>query len=137
MKEENDRIRTRTKELEDKKRGAKPSDIQVGDIVLVEDDTRIKGQARFRKLKYQVMGEHNGDLRLKCENGSVLMRNLIKVRKYMDEFPTPYLSTIPSQERETRQDEEEMLKNLGENPDEAEVSYLIWNEIKKMRVFKF
>lgn len=88
-------IKMRSKDREDKNRGAKNSDIQVGDIVVVARHMRAKGDAPFAGKEFKVTRKRRGDLELIANDGQKLERNVTQVRKLfkrmqaMDEISTP------------------------------------------------
>lgn len=95
------------KEREDRRRGARQCRIKPGDKVIVERQTRAKGESRFSPTQYTVTNEDNGNLTLSDGSGHVVKRHVTQVRKISEwrkeksdaENPEQY-STI---ERKARQ----------------------------------
>ncbi|XP_053686710.1 uncharacterized protein K02A2.6-like [Sabethes cyaneus] len=80
----NDRDREaklRSKEREDKRRGAKRSAVKPGDTVIIERQLRAKGDSRFDIKRYTVTEENNGSLLLTDEEGRILKRHVSQVKK--------------------------------------------------------
>lgn len=69
------------KHAEDRRRGAQEAKVRVGDTVVVERDTRRKGQTRFRHENFKVTEQRQGDLTLKDINGGQLRRAITKVKR--------------------------------------------------------
>lgn len=66
---------------EDKRRGARNCRVQPGDQVLVEKQTRGKGDPRFSSVKHTVVEENNGSLVLHDEHGQVVKRHVSQTKK--------------------------------------------------------
>lgn len=70
----------KAKDREDKRRGARESRIQVGDMVVVERDNRKKGETKFRHEDWKVTSRRDGDLTMMNDDGVELRRAITKVR---------------------------------------------------------
>lgn len=85
------RSKMSTKEREDKKRGARYSDIEVGDKVYVIRSCRNKGETRFDPTVFTVIVKKHGMLELLSPDGVILKRTVTFVKKITDreaEFET-------------------------------------------------
>lgn len=69
---------------EDAKRGARKCRITPGDTVVVERQSRSKGESRFDPRKYTVTEERNGMLVLSDESGQTLKRHVSQTRQVYD-----------------------------------------------------
>ncbi|XP_062533955.1 uncharacterized protein K02A2.6-like [Armigeres subalbatus] len=69
------------KEREDKRRGARPSRVKPGDVVIVERNMRGKGESRFSPRRYTVTEDRNGSLTLNNDEGQILKRHISQTRK--------------------------------------------------------
>lgn len=70
-----------SKAYEDTRRGATPCKIQPGDVVIVERQSKAKGEARFETTRYTVMQENNGSLLLSDENGRLVRRHVTQTKR--------------------------------------------------------
>lgn len=66
---------------EDKRRGARECRVQPGDVVIVEKQSRGKGDPRFAPTKHTVVEESNGNLVLHDEDGHVVKRHVSQTKK--------------------------------------------------------
>lgn len=66
---------------EDKRRNAKPCNVQPGDTVIVERHLKSKGDTRFNTERYTVVQEDNGSLLLKDEHGNLLRRHVTQTKR--------------------------------------------------------
>ncbi|XP_062558173.1 uncharacterized protein K02A2.6-like [Armigeres subalbatus] len=73
-----------SKRREDARRGAKESKVKPGDTVIVERQTRAKGESRFSSKRYTVMEERNGHLVLCDEDGQQLKRHVSQTKRVRD-----------------------------------------------------
>jgi transposase InsO family protein len=115
MKERNDRIRYRAKEVEDRKRNAKEMEIDVGDTVLISREKKKKTESRLLPAEATVESVRGGDMTLRFAGGQTLDRNVTKVRK-----------VIPSTETLAEDEKMKQIEEVEENsgaylPDRMEV----------------
>lgn len=73
--------KTKAKAREDARRGARQCRIKPGDTVVVERQTRGKGESRFDSRKYTVTEERNGMLVLSDESGQILKRHVSQTKR--------------------------------------------------------
>lgn len=69
------------KKREDERRSARQSRVKPGDRVIIERQTRGKGESRFSSIKYTVMEEKNGTLTLSDGEGHVFKRHITQAKK--------------------------------------------------------
>lgn len=69
------------KQREDSRRGARECRIKPGDTVIVQRQSRSKGQSRFSSNRYTVMKENNGTLILSDADGQTIKRHVTQTRK--------------------------------------------------------
>ncbi|XP_039441440.1 uncharacterized protein LOC120422132 [Culex pipiens pallens] len=82
----------RGKEREDARRGARECSIKPGDKVIVQKQTRSKGDCKFGSTKYTVIEQTNGNLILEDDEGLRIKRHVSQtkqVRKWRGESPDP------------------------------------------------
>lgn len=80
--DERDRLaKTKAKDREDARRGARACRVKPGDIVIVERQSRGKAVSRFDSQRYSVMEENNGNLVLCNKEGQILKRHVTQTRK--------------------------------------------------------
>lgn len=70
-----------SKAHEDARRGAKPCQVRPGDVVIVERQSKAKGQARFDTTRHTVVQEDNGSLLLSDENGRLVRRHVTQTKR--------------------------------------------------------
>lgn len=78
------------KHREDKRRSARLCRVKPGDVVIVEKQTRSKGEARFGDKRFTVLEEKNGNLLLADDEGSTLRRHVSQTKvvgEWMDAPP--------------------------------------------------
>ncbi|XP_065094962.1 uncharacterized protein K02A2.6-like [Ochlerotatus camptorhynchus] len=78
------KLKIEAKIREDTKRGARRCRIKLGDTVVVERQSRSKGESRFDPRKYTVTDERNGMLVLTDENGQILKRHVSQTKQVYD-----------------------------------------------------
>lgn len=71
----------KAKAKDDAKRGAKYSDIAVGDKVYVSRQTKAKGETRFDPTEFTVISKNHGTLELLSPLGNILKRTVTFVKK--------------------------------------------------------
>jgi hypothetical protein len=69
------------KEDADKRRHAKPSDIEVGDTVVLERANKRKGETLYDPTEWKVKSRRQGDLTLLANDGTEMRRDITKVKK--------------------------------------------------------
>lgn len=69
------------KAREDRRRSARECRVKPGDTVIVERQTRSKGDPRFAATKYTVIQEQNGNLTLNDGEGREVKRHVSQTRK--------------------------------------------------------
>ncbi|XP_055589807.1 uncharacterized protein K02A2.6-like [Uranotaenia lowii] len=69
------------KHREDARRGARKCRINPGDMVIIERQTRSKGDTRFGSQRFTVIKEDNGSLTLHNSLGQSLKRHITQVKK--------------------------------------------------------
>lgn len=69
------------KAREDAKRGARESRVKLGDTVVVERTTRVKGDTRFCRTRYTVVENRNGSLLLVDGEGGKLRRHISQTKR--------------------------------------------------------
>lgn len=70
-----------SKAYEDVRRGAVPCKIHPGDVVIVERQSKGKGEARFDSSRYTVVQENDGSLLLSDENGRLVRRHVTQTKR--------------------------------------------------------
>lgn len=70
-----------SKNIEDARRSAKPCSVHPGDEVILERQTKAKGETRFDKKRYTVIQENNGNLLLSDEDGCQVRRHITQTKK--------------------------------------------------------
>lgn len=70
----------KAKDREDARRGARMCRVKPGDTVIVERQSRAKGETRFDSQRYTVMEEKNGNLVLSDEHGRILKRHVCQTK---------------------------------------------------------
>lgn len=70
-----------SKTVSDERRGAKPCNVCPGDIVILERQTKSKGDPRFDEERYTVVKENNGSLLLSNASGQLLRRHVTQAKK--------------------------------------------------------
>lgn len=75
------------KTRDDDERGAKYSDIEVGDKVYVSRQTKAKGETRFDPTEFTVISKKHGTLELLSPLGNILKRTVTYVKRSQDETP--------------------------------------------------
>lgn len=66
---------------EDVRRGARPCRIGPGDVVIVERQSKTKGESRFDNKRYTVKQEDHGDLQLADDSGHEIRRHVTQTKK--------------------------------------------------------
>lgn len=84
IRERDWRAKMKAKERDDLKRGAKYSDIKVGDKVYVSRPTKAKGETRFDPTEFTVIAKNHGTLELLSPLGNVLKRTVTFVKKVVE-----------------------------------------------------
>lgn len=84
MRERDQSEKEKAKTREDAKRRARPSEITVGDKVVVQRDVRRKGETNFDPTEFTVMSQRAGDITMQAEDGRVMRRNVTKTRKLQE-----------------------------------------------------
>ncbi|XP_062540257.1 uncharacterized protein K02A2.6-like isoform X2 [Armigeres subalbatus] len=69
------------KQREDQRRSARVCRVKPGDVVIVEKQSRSKGEARFGEKRYTVLEEKNGNMLLTDEDGGILKRHVSQTKK--------------------------------------------------------
>lgn len=73
-----------SKSREDARRGARACKVKPGDTVIVERQTRSKGESRFGSKRYVVSDERNGSLVLCDSEGQKLKRHVSQTKKVQE-----------------------------------------------------
>lgn len=81
VRQRDEEQKTKAKEHEDAKRGARNHDLEVGDAVAVMRTTRTKGTSRFDPSPWTVISIRRGDLELRASDGRVTFRNSTMVKR--------------------------------------------------------
>lgn len=74
----------KSKESEDVRRGARPCTVKPGDTVVIERQSRAKGESRFGMRRYVVTEERNGSLVLCDSEGHQLRRHVSQTKKVQE-----------------------------------------------------
>lgn len=69
----------------DERRGARPSDVDVGDVVLVKQDKTNKLSTNFNEIPHTVVEKKGNSLVVENPTGSQYSRNTTHVRKYVND----------------------------------------------------
>lgn len=92
-------LKHRSKEIEDRKRGAKEPDITIGDSVVILKQQPQKGDPKFSPTRYEVVNTTpSGDLQLVSENGVTTKRNVRHAKKVI-ERSTTYKETVDGDQK--------------------------------------
>ena len=92
-------VKAKTKAYADKAVNAKPSDITVGDQVLVKQERKDKFSTPFNPTPYRVVNKTGNSVIVEAPGGAQYSRNTSHVKKFMVEPGTPLTSQeVPSQE---------------------------------------
>lgn len=70
-----------SKAVADVRRGARPCKVSPGDIVILERQSKAKGDARFDERRHTVVQQNNGSLLLSDVNGQLLRRHVTQTKK--------------------------------------------------------
>lgn len=124
-----------SKQREDARRGARACRVKPGDTVVVERQSRTKGDSRFSMKRYVVLEERNGSLVLCDSDGQQLRRHVSqtkKVQEWRDEKPAsekgadPYLVPVapsiddrterPKRDRRTPSHLSSYVRSIEGNP---------------------
>lgn len=70
-----------SKAIADVRRGARPCKVSPGDIVILERQSKAKGDTRFDERRHTVVQENNGSLLLSDVNGQLLRRHVTQTKK--------------------------------------------------------
>lgn len=73
-----------SKAIGDSRRGAIPCTVHPGDVVILERQTKAKGDTRFDEKRYSVIKEDNGSLLLSDENGQLLRRHVTQTKRVLE-----------------------------------------------------
>ena len=73
--------KTKSYKREDKKRGAKPTEIKTGDEVLLKRSLKTKDQTKLGPVKYRVVNGNLGDFVIKGPDGRVFSRNVTHLKR--------------------------------------------------------
>lgn len=76
--------KVKSKEREDARRGAKRSTVQPGDTVLLERQSKSKGETRFGPTRYTVVQERNGSLVVCDPDGHQLRRHVTQTKRIQE-----------------------------------------------------
>ncbi|XP_055589367.1 uncharacterized protein K02A2.6-like [Uranotaenia lowii] len=74
-------IKLKSKACEDVRRGAKTSSVKSGDTVIIERQTKMKGDSRFHVKRFTVIKEENGSLLLADDEGRTVKRHVSQTKK--------------------------------------------------------
>ncbi|XP_062549748.1 uncharacterized protein LOC134214376 [Armigeres subalbatus] len=96
------------KQNEDRRRGAKQCKIVPGDTVIVERQTRSKGDSRFDPKKYIVTEQKKGNLVLTGSDGQQLRRHVSQT-KLVHEWRNPNYKHVSQEQATKRQTREKKL----------------------------
>lgn len=80
-------LKMKAKARDDVKRGAKYSDIEIGDKVYVSRQTKLKGETRFDPTKFTVISKKHGTLELLSPLGNIIKRTVTFVKKVTERNP--------------------------------------------------
>lgn len=78
------------KQREDLRRGARKSRVLPGDSVIIQRQTRSKGQSRFSPTRYTVADENNGSLLLHSADGQSIKRHVTQTKRVFQEQIVPF-----------------------------------------------
>ena len=87
-------FKAKTKAYADERRKAKPSDIQVGDQVLVRQEKTDKFSTTFNPTPYQVVSKTGNRVVVESQGGALYSRNSSHVKKFVSET-LPFALMIP------------------------------------------
>lgn len=87
------------KDREDKKRGARASNITVGDSVVLRRERQKKGDTNYDPTEFVVLAQRAGDLTVQAPDGRVVKRNIVMAKKISanDEPEDPVAPDVPVQ----------------------------------------
>lgn len=74
----------KSKEHEDSRRGARKCQLQPGDTVIVERQSRSKGDSRFGTQRYTVLEGRNGSLVLGDDEGRIIKRHVSQTKRVFE-----------------------------------------------------
>ena len=77
----------------DNKNRAKPSDVSVGDQVLLKQDKTDKFTTTFNKTPHKIISKDGNNVVVQSPSGATYSRNTTFVKKYYTEDPTPQSSS--------------------------------------------
>lgn len=77
-------MKLKSKEREDTRRGARKCQLKPGDTVIVERQSRAKGDSRFGVQRYTVMEERNGRLVLGDDGGRTIKRHVSQTKQVFE-----------------------------------------------------
>lgn len=75
----------KAKEREDAKRNARPSQVTVGDHVVLRRESKRKGDTIYEPTELVVVAQKEGDLTLQAPDGHLIRRNITKTKKVVPE----------------------------------------------------
>lgn len=98
----------KSKSREDKKRGARESNIGIGDSVVLRREQQRKGETNYDPMELTVVAQRNGDLTMEAPDGRIIKRNITKAKKILqrEKQPQGATSSHPTVERDERIDAE-------------------------------
>lgn len=74
-------LKDRAKTMEDKKRQAKDSNLEIGDMVVILKSVRGKGEPRFDPTPYKIIDCKKGDFTIEASNGKIMRRNVTHLKR--------------------------------------------------------
>ncbi|XP_053698995.1 uncharacterized protein K02A2.6-like [Sabethes cyaneus] len=112
VEERDSQAKLSSKHYADKARGAKESDIVVGDVVLMAQQKKSKVDPTFSSERFTIIAREGAKVVLANNGGVQYSRNLQEVRKAP--FLTENLSVKPSEERVNEQQTADYNEQIGE-----------------------
>ncbi|XP_058826834.1 uncharacterized protein K02A2.6-like [Topomyia yanbarensis] len=84
VNERDKEMKLKSKHREDARRVARKCQLNPGDTVIVERQSRAKGDSRFGRQRYTVMEQRNGNLVLGDDEGHTIKRHVSQTKKVFD-----------------------------------------------------
>lgn len=114
MRKRDHEEKMKAKARDDAKRGAKFSDIVVGDKVHVARQTRAKGDTAFHPMELTVVSKNHGTLELLSPSGTILKRTVTFVKKAIPRYSETAASPPRQEKREGRHVAEAAEAEIGQ-----------------------
>lgn len=123
IREKDDLYKFKTKQYADFKRGAKDSDVAVGDDVMLAQHKKLKSDPTFGAERYTVIAREGAKVVIRSSRGVQFSRNVQDVKRVFHEEDTPLLqedNTSRMTSSNNRLDETEKETNMENLPAERE-----------------